>query len=79
MNFENLTKEDVEKIFGVILDSSKQDELMNNPGCEDYWMLGFVFDSKLLEKLEKYSEKLYLEEQLSSKKVDSLDKDKLKV
>lgn len=79
MNFENLTKEDVEKIFGVILDSSKQDELMKNPGCEDYWMLGFVFDSKLLEKLEKYSEKLYLEEQLSSKKVDSLPKDKLKV
>ncbi len=72
MNLENLTKQDVEKIFGVILDSSRQDEFMNNPDSEDYWMLGFVFDSKLLENLEKYSEKLDLEEKLLSKKAESL-------
>ncbi len=67
MNFENITKEQVKKIFGLIVDSKAQDELMNNINDKDYWMLGFVFDSELLIGLEKYSEKLILEEKLISK------------
>jgi hypothetical protein len=72
MNFENITKEQIEKIFGLVMDSKAQDELMNNVNDKDYWMLGFVFDSELLKRLEKYSEKLILEEALITK--DHLEK-----
>jgi hypothetical protein len=67
MDFENITKEQVNKIFGLVMDSKAQDELMNNITDKDYWMLGFVFDSELLKRLEKYSERLILEEKLISK------------
>lgn len=64
MNIETLTKEQVNKIFGVIMDSKEQDRLMNNTADKDSWMLDFVYDSKLRKTLEIYSEKLALEEQL---------------
>lgn len=72
MDFENITKEQVNKIFGLVMDSKAQDELMNNITDKDYWMLGFVFDSELLKRLEKYSEKIILEEALIIK--DHLEK-----
>lgn len=69
MNVENLTREQIDKIFGLVMDSKAQDELMKNCG-EDYWMLGFVLDSELLNKLEKYSDKLFLEEKLTKKELE---------
>ncbi len=69
MNIENLTREQIDKIFGLVMDSKAQDELMRNCG-EDYWMLGFVLDSELLNKLEKYSDKLFLEEKLTKKELE---------
>ena len=56
MNFDTLTKQDIEEIFYLCLDSKKQKELIENTNHKDCWMLEFVFNKKLLDELEQYVE-----------------------
>ena len=67
---EELTLEEINEIFGVILDSKKQTELMEDILSDKSWMLDFVYDSKLLQKLEKYSETKMLDLELSNNKTN---------
>jgi hypothetical protein len=53
-----MTEEDVANAFAVVMDTSEQERLMNNPDDPDCWMLDFVYDSELLNELEDYSKKL---------------------
>lgn len=55
-NLCDLTLEEINKIFGVVMDTKLQEELMNN-NHKDAWMLDFIYDSKLLEDLEKHHQK----------------------
>lgn len=66
MQLDKLTKEEINSIYEIILDSKKQNELMNNPNSQEAWKLDFVFDNRLLMKLEKYSQKLLLEDELKN-------------
>jgi len=61
-----MTEEEVATAFCVIMDSSEQDRLMNNPEDPDCWMLDFVYDSVLRKELEDYSEKLTQAKELDS-------------
>lgn len=61
-----MTEEDVDKAFGVILDSQEQQRLMDNVDDPDAWLLDFVYDSSLRKQLEDYSEKLTQANELDS-------------
>jgi len=69
IDFEKLTRKQIDTIFGLVLDSEEQSKLLSDTSNENYWMLGFLFDNELLIRLEKYSEKLYLEEKLSKNNI----------
>jgi hypothetical protein len=73
-----MTQEEVATAFGVVMDSSEQERLLNIPEDPNAWMLNFVYDSSLLKQLEDYSKKLdevmtsknHLEENLLNKEKD---------
>ncbi len=71
IDFEKLTRQQIDTIFGLVLDSEEQTKLLSDTSNENYWMLGFLFDNELLIRLEKYSEKLYLEEKLTKNNISS--------
>lgn len=59
IKLEDVTKEQADFIFNVVVCSAFQEAIRET---KNDWMLDFVYDSSLLEKLEKHYERLYYED-----------------
>lgn len=60
IKIEDITKEQADCIFNVVVCKEYQEAIQET---KNHWMLDFVYDSSMLEKLEKHYERLYYESQ----------------
>lgn len=72
-NTEELSLEEMNKVFGVLMDSKLQNQLMKkiedgDANGDGVWMLDYVYDSSLRAKLEKCYELASMREELKAKK-----------
>ena len=79
-NTEDLTLEEMNKVFGVLMDSKLQNQLMKkiedgDANGEGVWMLDYVYDSSLRTKLEKCYEVAKMREQLITQKPSKENKE----
>lgn len=66
-NTEDLTLQEIEFAFGVIMDSELQNQIMSEQDHKDSWALDYVYDSELREKLEKIYQVRLLQQNLAPK------------
>jgi hypothetical protein len=52
-NVEVMTEDRVAAVLAVLLDSTEQRKLNDNPDSVDIWMLDFVHDSSLQQRLAR--------------------------
>lgn len=77
---EDLTLGEMNKVFGVLMDSKLQNQLMQkiedgDSNGEGVWMLDYVYDSSLRIKLEKCYEVAAMREELLAKNPSKEDKE----
>ncbi len=70
MKIENMTLEDCNFVFGILMDSKEQEKLINEESEQKKYALDYVFDSQLRDLLEKKYEALLLEKSLKINNVN---------
>jgi hypothetical protein len=68
-----LTIDEMNQIFGVVMDSHLQKELMENSEHENSWMLNYAFDSHLLREVEEHYAKTIKVLELKGKLESTID------
>jgi len=73
-NTEELSLEEMNKVFGVLMDSKLQNQLMKkiedgDANGDGVWMLDYVYDSSFRAKLEKCYEVASMREELEAKQL----------
>lgn len=49
-----MSKDEIDEAFSIVMDSAKQQEMLDNPGNPNSWMMCFVYDQTLFRELEDF-------------------------